>query len=189
MFEDIVKANRSYRRFYQDKAIDRETLLHLVNLARLTPSASNLQPMKYVLSCEPEMNAEIFKSLGWAGYLTDWPGPDEGERPGAYIIIVGDTEISKNFGCDHGIVAQTILLGAVEKGLGGCMMGAINRTQLRETLNLPERYEILLVVALGYPKEQVVIEDIGLDGSVKYHRDAQGVHHVPKRTLDEIVIG
>lgn len=188
MFEDIVKSSRSYRRFYEDKVIDRDTLLYLVNLTRFTPSASNLQAMKYILSCDPEMNSKIFDAVGWAGYYTDWPGPDEGERPSAYIVILGDTELSKNFGCDHGIVAQTILLGATEKGLGGCMMGAINRTKLRESLEIPERYEILLVNALGYPKEQVVIEDMGPDGSVKYHRDAQGVHHVPKRSLEDIVL-
>lgn len=188
MFEDIVKANRSYRRFYQDKAIGRDMLLHLVNLARLTPSASNLHALKYIISNEPEMNARIFESMGWAGYYTNWPGPDDGERPSAYIIILGDTEISKNPGCDHGIAAQTILLGAVEKGLGGCMIGAIDCRHLRKTLDLPERYEILLVTALGYPKEQVVIEDIGADGSVRYHRDERQVHHVPKRTLDEIVL-
>lgn len=188
MFEEIVKRNRSYRRFYQDQPIDRETLLYLVNLARLTPSASNMQSQKYILSCEPEMNARIFDTLAWAGYYTEWPGPDDGERPSAYIVIVLDTEISKNAGCDHGITSQTILLGAVEKGLGGCMLGAINRPKLREVLDLPERYEILLVVALGHPKEQIVIEDIGADGSVKYHRDENRVHHVPKRTLDEIVL-
>lgn len=188
MFENLVKANRSYRRFYQNKAIDKDTLIYLVNLARLTPSAANMQALKYMVFCEPEMNAEIFKSMGWAGYYTDWDGPEEGERPSGYIMILADLEISKDVGCDYGIAAQTILLGAVEKGLGGCMIGAINRKELRKTLNLPERYDIMLTIALGYPKEKVVIENIGPDGSVKYFRDDQQVHHVPKRTLSEVLL-
>ncbi len=189
MIEDIVKANRSYRRFRQDKPIDRTMLRKLVNLGRLSPSAANLQPLKYIISNDPELNSRIFPTTMWAGYLKDWPGPEEGERPGAYIVILGDTEISKGFGCDHGIAAQSIMLGAAEKGLGGCMIGSIDRDKLREVLSIPARYEILLILALGYPKEEVVLEDVGPDGSIKYYRDDRGVHHVPKRALDEVIIG
>jgi nitroreductase len=102
--------------------------------------------------------------------------------------MVGDTAIRKTFDCDHGIAAQSILLGAVEKGLGGCMIGAIDRDKLRAALKLPEQYEILLVLALGKPTEHVVIDSVGKDGSIKYWRDAQGVHHVPKRALDDIIL-
>lgn len=188
MIECIVKADRSYRRFHEDQTIDEATLRELVNLGRLSPSAANLQPLKYIISGDPAMNAHIFPTTAWAGYLKDWPGPAEGERPSAYIIILGDTEISKGFGCDHGIAAQSILLGAAEKGIGGCMIGSIQRDELRQVLNIPERYDILLVLALGYPNEVVVIEDVGPDGGMKYYRDAQGVHHVPKRTLDEVIL-
>jgi nitroreductase len=160
----------------------------LVGLARFSPSGANLQPLKFILSADPEQNARIYPTLAWAGYLRDWDGPEEGERPSAYIILLGDTQISKQFGCDHGIAAQSILLGAVEKGLGGCMIGSIERKRLREILAIPERYEILLVIALGYPKEKVVLEDVGPDGDIKYYRDSEGVHHVPKRTLDELII-
>ena len=131
MIEELIKQNRSCRRFYQDEAVSLETLKWLVNLARLSASAANLQPLKYILANEPEKNAAIFSCLAWAGYLTDWPGPAEGERPAAYLIILGDTEISKNFGCDHGIAAQSILLGARAKGLGGCMLGSIQKDRLR----------------------------------------------------------
>lgn len=189
MLRDLVLKNRSYRRFHQEITIERETLRELVDLARLSASALNLQPLKYILSCDPQTNGKIFPHLGWAGYLKDWPGPDEGERPSAYIIILGDTHISRSFGCDHGIAAQSILLGATEKGLGGCMIATVNRQELSKAIGIPARYEILLVIALGKPKEKVVIEPVGLDGNIRYWRDSQGVHHVPKRALDEIIIG
>ena len=188
MIEELIRQNRSCRRFYQDQPVSRETLLWLVNMARLSASAANLQPLKYVLSCEPEKNAAIFATLAWAGYLKDWPGPAEGERPAAYMAILGDRNIAGGFGCDHGIAAQSILLGAREKGLGGCLIGSIKRDQLRQILGLPERYDILLVIALGRPKEEVVLTEVGPDGDIKYWRDEKGVHHVPKRRLDEIII-
>ncbi|MDO9575403.1 MAG: nitroreductase family protein [bacterium] len=188
MIKDLILKNRSYRRFYQEVSIKLDTLRELVDLARLSPSAGNAQPLKYILSCDPKKNALIFPHLTWAGYLKDWPGPDEGERPSAYIIILGDKEISQSFGCDHGIVAQSILLGAVEKGLGGCMIGSIQRERLRKALKIPQRYEILLVLALGKPKETVVIETVGPTGDIRYWRDSKGVHHVPKRALDDIIL-
>jgi len=188
MIKDLITKSRSYRRFFQEAAIDKRVLRELVDLARLSPSAANLQPLKYILSCEPKKNALIFQHLGWAGYLKDWPGPTEGERPSAYIIILGDTEVTRSFGCDHGIAAQSILLGAAEKSLGGCMIGTIKREELRKALDIPPRYEILLVLALGKPKETVVIEAVGTGGDIKYWRDKQGVHHVPKRPLDELIL-
>jgi nitroreductase len=188
MIEELVKGNRSYRRFHQDFPVSLETLKSLVNLARLSASAANLQPLKYLLSCEPGNNATIFSCLAWAGYLKDWPGPAEGERPAAYIVIMGDTAISKNFGCDHGIAAQTILLGARDQGLGGCMLGSIQRDRLRELLKIPATLDILLVIALGRPKETVILEEAGPGDSIKYWRDAAGVHHVPKRRLRDIII-
>lgn len=189
MLKDLVLKNRSYRRFHQEVSIEVETLRELVDLARLSASAMNLQPLKYVLSCEPRKNALIFSHLGWAGYLKDWPGPAEGERPSAYIIVLGDTEISRAFGCDHGIAAQSILLGATERGLGGCMIATVKRQELSQALDIATRYEILLVIALGKPKETVAIEEVGHGGDTKYWRDSQGVHHVPKRALDDIIIG
>lgn len=189
MIEDLITSNRSVRRFYQEEAVSTETLTWLVNLARRSASAANLQPLKYILANHPEKNAQIFSCLAWAGYLQDWPGPAEGDRPAAYIVILGDKEITTNFGCDHGIAAQSILLGARERGLGGCMVGSIKRERLRELLHIPERYDILLVIALGKPKETVILEAVGPEGSIKYWRDAQGVHHVPKRSLEDILMG
>ncbi len=189
MIEDLIKQNRSYRRFHQEHPVDLATLKSLVNLGRLSASGANLQPLKYILSCNPEQNAKIFACLAWAAYLKDWKGPQEGERPAAYIIVLGDTDISQDAGCDHGIACQSILLGAREKGLGGCMLGSINREALREHLNISKQYNVLLVVAVGKPKEEVVIETLGADGSIRYWRDEQDVHHVPKRELEDIIIG
>ena len=188
MISELVKENRSYRRFYQDHAIAPEFLKEFVNLARMSASGANLQPLKYILSCDPQKNAEIFSCLAWAGYLKDWPGPEEGERPSAYIVILGDTDISDNAGCDHGIAAQTIMLAAREKGLGGCMLGSINRKTLRSSLDIPSQLKILLVLALGKPKEQVVLETIDPNDSIKYWRDDEGIHHVPKRKLEDIIV-
>ena len=188
MIGNLVKANRSCRRFHEDHPVDLKTLEELVDLARLSASGANLQPLKYILICEPRMNAEIFSCLGWAAYLKEWPGPEPGERPAAYIVIIGDTTISKEFGVDHGIAGQSILLGAREKGLAGCMLGSINRKHLREILNLEPQYKILLVLAVGKPKEEIKIEDVGPDGNIRYWRDSEGVHHVPKRPLPEIIV-
>jgi len=188
MLEDLIRKNRSYRRFHQDVPVPLETLRALVHLARLSASAANLQPLKYILSADPETNARIFPHTRWAGYIKDWPGPEEGEQPAAYVVILGDTEIRKQFGCDHGIAAQSIMLGAVERSLGGCILGAIDRDGLRQALDIPEQYEILHVLALGKPKETVVIEDVGPDGDIKYYRDDEGVHHVPKRSLEELIL-
>ena len=188
MLKELVVKTRSYRRFRGGEPVKLETLRELVELARLSASGANLQPLKYILCCDPATNARIFPLLAWAGYLKEWKGPAEGERPSAYVIILGDTEIRKDSGVDHGIAAQSIMLGAAEKGLGGCMIASIDRIAMRALLDIPERYEILLVLALGVPKEQVVIEEVGPEGDIKYYRDAQGVHHVPKRPLDELIL-
>lgn len=187
MIKDLITKNRSYRRFYQDQTISFDQLKELVDLARLSPSGRNLQPLKYYLSADAENNSKIFSTLSWAAYLKDWQGPEEGERPTAYIIILGDTRLTSNFMCDHGIVSQSILLGAVEKGLGGCIFASINKPKLKELLNIEEHFEILLVIALGKPKEIVVIEGVKND-DIKYYRDENQIHHVPKRSLDELII-
>jgi nitroreductase len=184
---ELVLKNRSYRRFHENVPISEAQLREWIDLARLTASGGNKQPLRYVLACDPKTNAAVFENVGWAAYLRDWKGPEEGERPTAYIIILGDTAITASFGCDHGIAAQTILLGAVEQGWGGCMIGSVRHEQLRAALGIPAQYEILLVLALGKPKETVVIESV-TQGDIKYWRDGQGQHHVPKRALSEVIL-
>lgn len=188
MIKNLVKKNRSYRRFQEGETIDRKILEELVDLARLVPNAANMQPLKYFISNTPKTNDKIFPHLSWAGYLTDWEGPEEGERPPAYIIILGDTDIKKVFGCDHGIAAQTILLGAVEKDLSGCIIGSINRKGLQKDLKIKTTLEVLLVIALGKANEKIVLESVQLDGSIEYWRDENDIHHVPKRKLKDIIV-
>jgi nitroreductase len=185
---ELVQNSRSYRRFDENYQISGEILRDLVTLAQYSPSGRNAQPLKFWLSNTPQMNNQIFPHLGWAGALIDWSGPGEGERPSAYIIILGDTYISENFGMDHGIAAQSILLGATEVGLGGCMIGSVGREALQKAVEIPERFKVLLVIALGKPAEEVIIETVNENGSVIYYRDADDKHHVPKRGLDELIL-
>lgn len=188
MFLDTVKANRSYRRFYEDVEVTREKLLQLINLARLCPSGANRQALRYFISCEPVQNGKVFSALGWAAYLKEWQGPDAGERPAAYIVMVQDQGYKMVSSIDPGIASQTILLGATEAGLGGCMIGNLNQAVLRQALDIPEQYEILLVIAIGKPKEEIVIDEIDPDGDIKYWRDEKQTHHVPKRKLKDIIL-
>jgi nitroreductase len=163
-------------------------LVDLVALTRLCPSAANRQPLKYLISWDRKRNATIFAHLRWAAALTDWPGAAEGERPAGYIVILGDRRITNNFYCDHGIAAQSILLAAVERGLGGCMIASIDRDGLTRKLGLPSHFEILLVLALGKPAETVVLEHNQSPDQRPYWRDAAGVHHVPKRALEDLLV-
>jgi len=185
--DQTIRQTRSFRRFWQAESIAVETLKELIDLARLGGSARNAQPLKYLLFNTPAQNAEIFAHLGWAGYLKDWQGPVEGERPSAYIICLLDTQISNEAECDLGIATQNILLGATEKGLGGCRIASFSK-KLQDTLEMPDHLQILLVLALGKPKETVLLEDIGPGGEIKYWRDENQLHHVPKRSLQEIII-
>ncbi len=185
--KDLIRKNRTYRRFYQEVKIDHSVLEELIDLARLSASGANLQPLKYIISNKPEKNELIFQHLKWAAYLTDWNGPQEGEKPTAYIIIFEDKDISTNIFCDHGIASQSILLGACEKGLGGCILASVDKEGLKNKLNIPDRYELLLVIALGKPKEIVVLDELK-DGNVKYWRDENNVHHVPKKDLNDIIL-
>jgi len=185
--KDLISKNRSYRRFDESFAIDYKTLERLVDLARLSASGANRQPLKYMIFNTPGECSRIFPSVLWAAYLKDWDGPEPGERPSGYIVILGDKSISEVFGVDHGIAAQSMMLGAAEAGLGGCMIASIKKEQLRNELNLPEQFEILLILALGKPVENVIIDQIK-DGDVKYWRDEGNNHHVPKRPLDELII-
>jgi nitroreductase len=187
-FKDLIKRNRSYRRFRQDQMLDTDTLKELVDFARLSASSGNIQGLKFLLSADMQKNSKIFKNLKWAYYLKNWDGPGEGERPAGYIIILGDTEIHSTIDVDVGIAAQSILLGAVERGLGGCMIGSLNRPGLREDLKIPMKYHIPLVIALGEPGEEIILEQVDETGNIQYWRDENDFHHVPKRSLDEIVL-
>ncbi len=186
--EELLARNRSYRRFHQSEPLDERTLVELVDLVRLCPSAANRQPLKFMISSQADRNARIFPHLRWAAALSDWPGPAEGQRPTGYIVILHDTQISKQCRWDDAIVAQSMLLAAVEQGLGGCMVGSIDRDGLRRALEIPSQYEIPLVLALGRPAETVVLEHGTNPDAAPYWRDEQDVHHVPKRSTEEVLL-
>lgn len=186
-FNELAKKNRSYRRFDENYVIENSTLVELIELSRWAASGRNAQPLKYYLSNDPAKNDSIFSTLEWAGYLKNGR-PVEGERPTAYIVVLLDRQITDNFYCDDGIAMQNILLGAVEKGLGGCIIRSINKPKLGALINVPPHLEIIDVVALGKPVEKVVLTDVGEDGDIKYYRDDEGVHYVPKRTANELIV-
>jgi len=185
--KDLIFKTRSYRRFDESHRIDSKTLENLIDLARLSASGGNRQPLKYLIFNTPEDCAKVFPYIAWAGYLTDWSGPEKGERPSGYIIVLGDKKITEIFGVDHGIAGQSIMLGATEQGLGGCMITSIKREELQDELKIPDEFDILLIIALGKPVENVIIDEI-IDGDVKYWRDKEKNHHVPKRKLNELII-
>lgn len=187
-FRDLVLKNRSYRRFDTSRRIEAAELAALVELACYVPSAKNLQPLRYVAVSEPEECSLVFDCLSWAGYLADWPGPVEGERPAAYLTVLSDPDLTTSALCDSGIVAQTVLLGATEMGLGGCLVASVDRDRLRAVLRIPSRYRIEFVLALGKPVETVVIEQMPEGGDVRYYRDRYGIHHVPKRRVDDVLL-
>ncbi|MGE4440808.1 MAG: nitroreductase family protein [Desulfomicrobium sp.] len=188
MLKDLVLKNRSYRRFDNSVAIPMSTLEDLVDLARICPSAGNKQPLRFILSTSREDNDAIFDCLKWAAYLKDWGGPKPAQRPSAYIVMLNTAKDWDFAKFDLGIMGQTMLLGAVEKGLGGCMVGAIDREKLRAHFSLDPDLEISLVLALGKPAERVRLVDLPADGSIKYYRDDAGTHFVPKRSADELIL-
>lgn len=187
MLKELLMKNRSYRRFYQNVRISEDELRELVALTSYCASGRNAQALRYRMVTDERVCEQVFHTLAWAGYLKDWPGPEEGERPSAYLIQLLDTAIEENCLCDDGIQAQTIMLGTVEKGYGGCIIKAFKNDVLREVLSLPDNLRIMYVLALGKPKETVVLEPMK-GGDIRYWREADGSHHVPKRPLSELIV-
>lgn len=184
-FKNLVKKNRSYRRFNEKAEIPQKSIDTVIENLRYVPSAANLQPLRYIVASNREVCSEIFPALKWAGYLSDWQGPVEGERPSLYVVILGDRKLSPYVDWDYGIALQTLLLGFVEQGYGGCAIAAFDKKQVREIFDVEAALDILGVVAVGEPVEKVVIDDYS--DSVKYWRDEEGIHHVPKKSLEDIV--
>lgn len=190
-FKDLVKKNRSYRGFQENRKITKEELLELADCARLCPSSVNVQPFCYYLAWEPDEVAEIQKLTKWARALPDLQLPHPGMYPTAFIVILQDMEIADSlsrYQKDVGITAQTILLAATEMGLGGCMIGNYNAGEVKRVLKLEKRYMPMLVIALGEPAEQVVLTEAGPGDSTAYYRDEADVHYVPKRKLQDIIL-
>lgn len=185
----MLKSDRSIRRFREEERIDTTQLESLVELTRYCASGRNLQPLRYRIVTAREECERVFPLLGWAGYLKDWPGPVEGERPAAYLVQCIDRELTSDCMCDDGLQLQAITLGAAAMGLGCCIIMSFNGDRLREALAIEDRYEPLYVLAIGRPLEMVVIEDMapGSEG-IKYYRTPDATHHVPKRQLPELLI-
>jgi nitroreductase len=191
MIYDLVVKNRSYRGYDSHAPIDRKLLESFVECARLCPSSVNVQPLKYFIACDKEITAMIQKDTRWAKGLPELTLPHPGKEPTAFIVICQDTQIDPNlnrFSRDVGIVAQTMLLSAVENGLGGCMIGNFLAKSLSVSLGLPDHIHPLLVVAFGKPDETVRLTDVKDDGSTAYYRDEQDVHYVPKRALKDLLL-
>lgn len=191
MMEELVRKTRTVRRFQESRSLPVDLLRGLVDLARLGGSARNAQLLKYMLITDAKKREQLFPLLAWAGYLPKWPGPAAGERPTAYIICLLDRALQKgpdteaNF--DLGIATQSMLLGAAEQGVYGCRIGAFSPDKVSQLLHLPEHLQPLLVMALGYPAETVVLEEVSADGNIRYWHDEQGHHHVPKRSLEDVL--
>ena len=191
MFLDLVKQARSHRGFRQDRKVTRQELEHLVECARFTPAARNDQVLKYYLAEKPETVAAIQPLTKWAGALAELHLPRKGAEPVAYVVICLDGSLAENpapYQRDVGIVAQTMLLAAAEMGLNGCMIGSFAAGELREKLGLPEAIKPQLLLALGEGTDRIVMTDVGEDGSTTYYRDAEDIHYVPKRTLEQLIL-
>lgn len=187
-FRELLKSDRTFRRFDGERFLDYEQLKNLVELTRYCASGRNLQPLKYRIVTEPKECESIFPALKWAGYLNDWDGPSSGERPVAYLVQCLDTSLTQNLLCDDGLQLQAITLGAKAMGIGCCIIKSFNVESIKRELHIPNDMKPLYVVALGYPVEIVKIEDITSDGDIKYWRDTDGVHHVPKRVIEDLII-
>ncbi|MDE7402653.1 MAG: nitroreductase family protein [Muribaculaceae bacterium] len=187
---DLMISNRTVRRFNQSKAVSTDTLRQLVELTRYCPSGRNAQPLRYLIINDSEGCDKIFPLLKWAGYFHDWDGPSAGERPSAYLVQCMDTDYGKNPMCDDGLQLEAITLGLHTLGMAGCIIKAFNIPELTKSFNLGEKYVPQHVLAIGYPAEEVVIEDIpdSPDSDFKYFRTADGRHHVPKRQLSSLII-
>ncbi len=185
MLKDIILKSRSYRRFYQEKEIDKSLLIDIIDTVRNTASARNIQPLKYSCTTNKELCNDIFSTLSWAGYLEN-AAPKEGERPTGYILIYNDTNIAPSSLWDQGIVSQTISMLCAEQGLGACIIASANREKIKNYIDVPANLELALVIAVGYPKEDVRLVTVK-DNQYKYYRDGE-VHYVPKRSLKEIYV-
>lgn len=187
---ELMISDRTFRKFKEDVPVSEQTLERLVELTRYCHSGRNAQPLRYVPVVNAEIRQKVFMTLKWAGYYKDWDGPEAGERPAAYLIQCLDTYYGKDCLCDDGLQLEAISLGMRTLGLGGCIIKAFNAPLLSEVLKLDSRFLPRYVLAVGYPSEEVRLEDMNgeKDADFKYYRTPEGIHHVPKRPLSELVI-
>jgi nitroreductase len=185
---ETARSARSVRRFEASRAVPREVLLGIVEAARFAPCGANLQQLRFSIVDHEGSRNELFPLLKWAAYLRDWAGPAPSERPSAYIVIHAPAEERPFTRMDVGIAAGYMMLSAREKGLGCCMILSFDRGGAALLLGSPAELPPILVLALGYPAEEVVIETAPHGGGLEYWRDMEGRHHVPKRSLEELIL-
>lgn len=182
---ELILKRRTIRRFKPEQVTE-ELLNKLVNAGRLAPSGANLQPLEFIVVNNSELVNKVFPSLKWAGYIAPAGNPPEGKRPTAYVIVLINTEIRSQGGeVDAAAAIENMILAALEDGVGSCWLGAIDRDKLRTLFNIPQNYRVDSVLALGYPDESPVLEEV--TDSIKYWKDENGVLHVPKRKLSDVV--
>lgn len=187
-FKELVIQNRSYRRFDANYHIDKRVLLDILDTARLTASVMNRQGIRFAFCHTVELNSKVYDTLGWAALYKDWFGPIEKERPTAYIVMLRDNAIANKIHFDDGIIAQTITLAAAEKGLGCCIFQNCKWNTVFAALGIDkQRYTFSCTIALGRAIEKVELE-VMENNAVQYWRDAEQVHHVPKRKLSDLII-
>jgi nitroreductase len=183
---EAIKKRRSVRRFRQEE-ISKEIILELVEAARCAPSAANHQPLGFVIVDNDRQRTQVFAQLAWAGYVQPRRDPPADKRPVSYIIVLVNKERAlANFGpVDAAAAIENILLAAQGRDVGSCWLGSIKREKLMEILEIPDKYDIDSVIALGYPDEKPVMEDCK-DENIEYYLDDNDVLHVPKRPLQSI---
>ncbi len=191
MIYELAKKSRSWRGYDETRRITRAELTALVDCARLAPSSVNRQPFQYYLACEQAQLDLIQPLTGWARALPEKRLPYPGKRPTAFIVICQNTlweADTDRFRVDLGAVAQTMLLAATEQGLGGIMIGNFSPEKLSAALSLPAHLAPLLIVAFGKPDETVILKDALPGEDLRYYRDENDVHYVPKRRLEDVVL-
>lgn len=187
----LISSARSVRVYDGEAKIERETLEYLVDCARITPSAANMQPLKYKVCYECDVVEKVQPLTRWAGYIKDRTLPPEGKCPTAFIVICHDESVCQQTPFTHmdiGIAAQSINLASREAGLGTCMIGAFDRDAVKELLGIPENCVPMLIIAIGTPCEFPVLCSLPEDGNIKYYRDERDRHFVPKRSLEEVLL-
>ncbi len=190
-FQQLIEGARTYRR-YSGQSVPVGVLRELVEAARFAPTGNNTQLLRFrLVSAEDSEAAEkVFSHLHWAGALKDWDGPVDGEKPGGYVIICLPQKLAANPVrlIDVGIASQSVVLAAAARGLGACMHKSYDACLVDE-LGLTEAgYAVSMVIALGPRGEKVEVEPATTEHGLTYWREADGSHHVPKLTVDDLLL-
>lgn len=187
-FQKLVATARSVRRFAADEPVTDDDLSALINAARLAPCGNNMQLIRYRVVVEEDETKRVFAHTHWAALFKDWDRPAPDEIPRAFIALcLPEAQASTSIRLmDVGIAAQTLCLAAAARKLGACIIKNFDK-HVKEELRLSD-YEPVLLVAFGYPAEQVVIDEAEDSTKTAYYRDDKDVHHVPKLTLEDVLL-